>query len=215
MPQYFEANPDTPSNRKTVDYRINGINFSFVTDTAVFSKTSVDKGTDLLLESAIADIKKRGPGRDESLLDLGCGWGVVGIVMKTVFTLFDVTCVDVNSRAVGLAKENAKLNLRAPDTIMVSDVLAAVPEDKMFDTVITNPPVRAGKKTVFEFYDQSYAHMKEGGAIYVVLQRKQGADSTKKRLTELFGNCETIDIKGGYHVMKSVKEAKNAAVHDN
>lgn len=205
MPQYFEANPETPSNRKFVDYRINGINFRFVTDTAVFSKTSVDKGTDLLLESVIADIKKRGPGRDESLLDLGCGWGVVGIVMKTVFTLFDVTCVDVNSRAVALTRENAKLNLNTPDTIMESDVLAAVPEDKLFDTVVTNPPVRAGKKTVFAFYEQAYEHMKEGSAIYVVLQRKQGADSTKKKLTELYGNCETVDIKGGYHVMKSVK----------
>lgn len=205
MPQYFEANPDTPSNRRTVDYRINGINFTFMTDTAVFSKTSVDKGTDLLLQTVIDDIKARGAGRDESLLDLGCGWGVVGIVMKTVFTLFDVTCVDVNSRAVELTKENAKLNLRAPDTIMVSDVLKAVPEDKLFDTVITNPPVRAGKKTVFEFYEQSYAHLKEGGVIYVVLQRKQGADSTKKKLNELFGNCVTLDIKGGYHVMKAVR----------
>lgn len=212
MPQYFEANPETPSNRKHVDYRINGINFKFVTDTAVFSKTAVDKGTDLLLESTIADIKKRGAGRNESLLDLGCGWGVVGIVMKTVFTLFDVTCVDVNTRAVALAKENAKLNLNAPDTIMVSDILASVPEDKLFDTVITNPPVRAGKKTVFAFYEQSYAHMKEGGAIYVVLQRKQGADSTKKKLNEMFGNCETINIKGGYHVMKSVKGTKDASI---
>jgi 16S rRNA (guanine1207-N2)-methyltransferase len=205
MPQYFEAIPDTPSNRKFVEYRINGINFKFVTDTAVFSKTAVDKGTDLLLESTIADIKERVPGRNESLLDLGCGWGVVGIVMKTVFTLFDVTCVDVNTRAVALAKENARMNLRAPDHILVSDILKEIPEDKLFDTVMTNPPVRAGKKTVFAFYEQSYAHLKEGGAIYVVLQRKQGADSTKKKLTELFGNCETVDIKGGYHVMKSVK----------
>ena len=84
-------------------------------------------------------------------------------------------------------------------------MLAAVPEDKLFDTVVTNPPVRAGKKTVFAFYEQAYEHMKEGGAIYVVLQRKQGADSTKKKLTELYGNCETAEIKGGYHVMKSVK----------
>ena len=205
MPQYFEPNPDTESRRRIIDYRINGINFKFTTDTSVFSKTAVDKGTDLLLNSAIEDIKRRGPGRDESLLDLGCGWGVVGIVMKSVFTLFDVTCVDINSRAVALTKENAGLNLRSPDTIIQSDILKALPEDKLFDTVITNPPVRAGKKTVFEFYEQSFAHMKEGGAIYVVLQRKQGADSSKKKLDELFGNCETIDIKGGYHIMKSVK----------
>ena len=207
MPQYFESDPTTPSDRRLIDYRINGINFKFVTDTAVFSKTAVDKGTDLLLNSVIEDIKKRGPGRDESLLDLGCGWGVVGIVMKSVFTLFDVTCVDVNSRAVQLARENAGLNPKAPDHIMVSDILDKGPEDKLFDTIMTNPPVRAGKQTVFAFYDQAYAHMKDGAALYVVLQRKQGADSTKKRLNELFGNCTTVDIKGGYHVMKSVKGA--------
>ena len=140
----------------------------------------------------------------KKVLDYGCGEGWAGIALNKSGCK-DVTCVDVNTRAVALAKENAKLNLRAPDTIMVSDILEAVPADKMFDTVITNPPVRAGKKIVFAFYEQSYAHMKEGGAIYVVLQRKQGADSSKKKLTELFGNCETIDIKGGYHVMKSVK----------
>lgn len=212
MPQYFESEPVTPSSKRTIDYRIDGKNFSFVTDTAVFSKTQVDKGTDLLLHSAIEDIKGRGPGRDESLLDLGCGWGVVGIVMKSVFTLFDITCVDVNSRAVALTKQNWELNSKKPEAVLTSDVLDAIPEDKLFDTVVTNPPVRAGKKTVFAFYEQSYAHMKEGAAIYVVLQRKQGADSSKKKLTELFGNCETIDIKGGYHVMKSVKGNDGAAV---
>ena len=206
MPQYFDKEPDTASERRYVDYRINGMNFRFVTDTSVFSRTSVDKGTDLLLNAVIDDIKERRARRDERLLDLGCGWGVVGIVMKSVFTLFDVTCVDINSRAVALASENAKLNLRAPDKIVQSDVLEAIGEDELFDTVITNPPVRAGKQTVFAFYEQAYSHLKENGAIYVVLQRKQGADSTKKKLTELYGNCETIAIKGGYHVMKSVKK---------
>ncbi|MBR1796468.1 MAG: class I SAM-dependent methyltransferase [Clostridiales bacterium] len=212
MPQYFEAVPETPSDRKVIDYRINGMNFRFTTDTAVFSKSSVDKGTELLLEAVIDDIKSRGAGRDESLLDLGCGWGVVGIVLKSVFTLFEVTSVDINSRAVALTRENARLNLNSPDKIYVSDVLTSVPEEKLFDTVVTNPPVRAGKKTVFAFYEQSYEHLKENGAIYVVLQRKQGADSTKRKLQELFGNCETISIKGGYHVMKSVKVNKDAAL---
>ena len=205
MPQYFEKDPETKSKRKTVDYRINGMNFRFLTDTAVFSRDSVDRGTDILLHAVIKDIKKRGPGRDESLLDLGCGWGVVGIVMKSVFTLFDVTCVDINSRAVALARENSKTNPASPDQILESDILENIPEDKLFDTVITNPPVRAGKKTVFAFYEQAFAHLKDGGAIYVVLQRKQGSDSTGKKLIELYGNCETIDIEGGYHVMKSVR----------
>ena len=87
-----------------------------------------------------------------------------------------------------------------------SDVLSALGEGEMFDVVITNPPVRAGKKTVFAFYDQAFEHMNPGSTIYVVLQRKQGAPSSFKKLEELFGNCETLEISGGYHVMKSVKE---------
>ena len=202
---YFDPDPVAPSNKKHVEYRVNGLNFKFVTDSAVFCKTCVDKGTDLMIQTTIDDIKKRGAGRNERLLDLGCGWGVVGIVMKSIFTLFDVTCVDVNSRAVSLAKENAGLNPKKPDRILVSDILAALPEDDLYDTVMTNPPVRAGKATVFAFYEQAKSHMKDGGAIYVVLQRKQGADSTKKKLQELFGNCEVLSIDGGYRVMKSVK----------
>ena len=117
----------------------------------------------------------------------------------------DVTGVDVNSRAVGLAVENAGFNGVKAD-FMVSDVLDKIPEDKKFDYIATNPPVRAGKKTVFAFYEQAYAHLENGGSFYCVLQRKQGAPSTASKLTELFGNCETLEIDGGYRVMKSVKD---------
>lgn len=206
MAHYFDAQPTTESDKKTVDYRVNGMNFSFVTDSNTFSRSGVDKGTDLMITTVIDDIKARGAHKGERLLDLGCGWGVVGITMKKVFMAFDVTQTDVNARAVGLAKENAKNNGVKIDFQVAGDVLSGVPEDKMFDIVMTNPPVRAGKKVVFEFYEQAYKHMVEGASIYVVLQRKQGAPSSEKKLTELFGNCETIAISGGYHIMKSIKE---------
>ena len=138
------------------------------------------------------------------VLDLGCGMGVVGIVIKNCFMGFSVSGVDVNSRAVGLAQENAERN-GVPVDFKQSDVLSAIPEDQLFDMVATNPPVRAGKATVFRFYEEAYSRMKGGAAIYVVLQRKQGAPSTEKKLTELFGNCETLGIEGGYRVMKAVK----------
>lgn len=206
MAHYYDSMPDTPSNRKFIDYRQNGINFRFVTDTNVFSRSEIDKGTDLMLESAIADIKARGARKGERLLDLGCGYGVVSTVMKSVFMSFDVTAVDVNNRAVALTKENAELNRLTLKKAVASDVLAALDKEDMFDVVLTNPPVRAGKQTVFAFYEQAFEHMVEGASIYVVLQRKQGAPSTEKKLIELFGNCETVAISGGYRVMKSVKE---------
>ena len=86
-----------------------------------------------------------------------------------------------------------------------SDILDKISDSVQFDVVATNPPVRAGKATVFRFYDEAFARMKDGAAIYVVLQRKQGAPSTERKLNELFGNCETLAIKGGYRVMKAVK----------
>lgn len=207
MAHYFDKDPDTISDRRYIAYRQHGRDFRFVTDTDVFSRNDVDKGTDILLKTSIADIKARGAKKGERLLDLGCGYGVVGIVMKSVFVNFDVIQADINSRAVSLTKENCELNGIRTDKVLQSNVLQELSDDDLFDIVITNPPVRAGKKTVFEFYEQAYAHMKEGGSIYVVLQRKQGAPSSEKKLNELFGNCETLEIEGGYHIMRSVKEA--------
>ncbi|MBO4637560.1 MAG: class I SAM-dependent methyltransferase [Clostridiales bacterium] len=207
MPHYFDADPLAPSDRKTITCRVNGINFEFVTDTNVFCRDEVDRGSMLLIEAAAEDIKAGGSRKDSKLLDLGCGWGAVGVIMKRLFMKFDVTSVDVNARAVALTKENYALNNVKPYECKVSDVLADIDEGEMFDYVITNPPVRAGKKTVFMFYEQAFSHMKEGSSIYVVLQRKQGAPSSEKKLNELFGNCETLEISGGYRVMKATKES--------
>ncbi|MBO4460248.1 MAG: class I SAM-dependent methyltransferase [Clostridiales bacterium] len=206
MAHYFDGDPVTAENRKLITYRVNGIDFEFISDTSVFSRHQTDFGTDLMLKAVIEDIKKNKDRiTDRSFLDLGCGIGTVGIVIKKCFMKMDVTGVDVNSRAVGLAVENAGYNGVKAD-FMVSDVLDKIPEDKKFDYIATNPPVRAGKKTVFAFYEQAYAHLENGGSFYCVLQRKQGAPSTASKLTELFGNCETLEIDGGYRVMKSVKD---------
>jgi len=206
MAHYYDGNPDTPEDRKLISYRINGIDFEFVSDTSVFSRHQTDFGTDLMLNAVIEDIKQnKDKITDRTFLDLGCGIGTVGIVIKKCFMKMDVYGVDVNTRAVGLAKENAGFNGVKVD-FMVSDVLDALPEDKIFDYIATNPPVRAGKKTVFSFYEQAYQHLAPGGVFYCVLQRKQGAPSTAAKLMELFGNCETLEIDGGYRVMKSVRD---------
>ena len=203
MTQYFDPNPTTPSDRKVIPYRMNGINFEFSTDTSVFSRKEVDFGTNLLIDTLVKDIKARGP-KMERFVDLGCGVGIVGIVIKSCFMAFDVTGVDINSRAVALARENA-INNGVNCRFMSSDILFGV-RDEHFDIIATNPPVRAGKKTVFGFYEQAYDVLNPGGYLYVVLQRKQGAPSTMAKLEELFGNCETLSIDGGYRVMRSRKE---------
>jgi len=201
MAHYYDENPTTKSDRKIIPYRMNGINFEFVTDTDVFSRNGVDFGSNLMIEEMIKDIKESGKF-PASFMDLGCGVGVVGVVMKSVFMKMEVTGADVNSRAVSLSNENARLNGVKCDFV-ISDGFGKI--EKKFDVVATNPPVRAGKQTIFRFYEEAYEHLNEGGAIYVVLQRKQGAPSTEKKLIEIFGNCVTIGIDAGYRVMKSVK----------
>lgn len=200
---YYDSDPLTQSDRRIIKYRQYGINFEFITDTNVFSKSQVDFGSDLMLTAMIKDLKSR-KVKVTSFLDLGCGYGVVGCVMKSVYMASDVTCLDVNNRSVGLTKENSELN-GTPLRALSSDCLSALGKDEMFDVVATNPPVRAGKQTVFAFYEQSYAHLKQGGSLYVVLQRKQGAPSTEKKLNELFGNCTTVEIEAGYRVMRADK----------
>lgn len=202
MAHYFEENPTTPSDPKSISLRVHGIDFVFTSDADVFSKKKVDFGTTLLLETATADLHHRCI-RKGRLLDLGCGYGVIGITMKRVFPAMDVVMADINQRALALTAENAKTNHCPYVSIVSSDGWSQLTDS--FDVVITNPPVRAGKKTVFAFYDGAFEHLSPGGLLYVVLQKKQGAPSTLAHLETLFGNCEVMVKEVGYWIMRSQK----------
>lgn len=204
MAHYYEENPQGESDRHVIQARMHGMDFFFTTDAEVFSKKFLDFGSRTLLETAIEDLsalnRKKG-----KFLDLGCGYGPVGIIMKRVFPSMEVTMVDINERALALARENAETNGVKCVDVHKSDGCASV--EGLYDVVLTNPPVRAGKQTVFAFYDGAYEHLNEGGLLYVVLQKKQGAPSSEKYLLEKFGNCAIIAKESGYWIMKSVKAA--------
>ena len=204
MSHYYEEKPVTPSERREIEARFHGINFRFATDTDVFSKRAVDFGTRLMIESAQRILTEEG-FRGGRILDLGCGYGVIGIVMKRIFPSSDVTLADINSRALELSRENAAANNAAFVTILSSDAWNSI--TGTFDLIMTNPPVRAGKQTVFAFYDGAFEHLAPGGSIFVVLQKKQGAPSTEKKLMELFGNCEIVDKDSGYWILRSIKRS--------
>ena len=145
MTQYFDPNPTTASDRKVIPYRMNGINFEFTTDSSVFSRKEVDFGTNLLIDTLVKDIKSRGP-KMERFVDLGCGVGIVGIVIKSCFMAFDVTGVDINSRAVALARENAANN-GVNCRFMSSDILFGV-RDEHFATFFIYRPLSPCRKNV-------------------------------------------------------------------
>jgi len=199
---YFDEKPDTPSNKNIIQSRISGLDFVFTTDSGVFSKNGIDFGSALLLETAIEDLKKL-KRKNLSVLDFGCGYGPVGIVLKRVFPDIVLSMTDINERALELAVKNASDNHVRFVNIFLSDAHDKIAGE--YDIILTNPPIRAGKKQVFNFYEKSFELLKDDGIIYVVIQKKQGAPSSEQRLRELFGNCEVIAKKSGYRILKSVK----------
>jgi len=197
MAHYYHENPNTKSQRADIEYYFDGKLFRFVTDTDVFSRKGVDFGSDLLLKTVSAELQKRNISGGR-LLDLGCGYGVVGVVMQSFFPEMKVVLADINKRALSLSSENAEKNHAKEVEIISSDGWSGL--EQSFDFVLTNPPVRAGKDVVFSFYEGAFSHLNEGGTLYVVLQKKQGAPSSIAFLEKLFGNCEVLEKDAGYWI---------------
>ena len=108
-----------------------------------------------------------------------------------------------NERALSLARKNIKLNNLDNIKIVESDGFEKILED--YDVIVTNPPIRAGKAVIYKMYEDAYNHLKPNGVLYLVINKKHGAPSTKDHLTQIFGNCEVLDKKTGFNVMKCVK----------
>ena len=211
MAHYYDSNPESAHQPKTLSVRIDGLNLTFHTDSGVFSKNQLDFGTSLLIETVLSDTRRSGRQMHGHLLDLGCGYGPVGIVFKRLFPALSVVMVDINKRAVDLARLNASENQIRYADIRTSDGFSDIKPDELFDYVLTNPPIRAGKKTVHAFFEGAWAHLKPGGHLYVVIQKKQGAPSAQTKLEALFGNCEVVGKKSGYWILRSILMAQDSS----
>ncbi|GAB6992504.1 class I SAM-dependent methyltransferase [Paenibacillus pini] len=198
MPQHYYSNkPDAQHDRKTLDELLRGEKYRFISDAGVFSKKGVDFGSKVLIEAMDIPV-------NADVLDLGCGYGPIGLSAARLAHKGHVIMLDVNSRAVQLAKENANLNGIHNVTILESDLFDAV-EGKLFDVVLTNPPIRAGKETVHAIFEQAWEHLRDNGSIWVVIQKKQGAPSAKTKLESLFGKVEEVTKDKGYRIFKATK----------
>lgn len=197
MAHYFDENPQANHQTRELEVRIHGIDFRFITDSGVFSRSRLDYGTELLIEAVIADQPKM-VGR---LIDLGCGYGPVGIIFKRVYPALDVTLCDVNQRALTLARQNARANQVAYLTVLQSDILANVAGP--VDYILTNPPIRAGKAVVHRFFCEAREKLVPGGVLYVVIQKKQGAPSALTKLKELFTEALVIEHSAGYWIIRA------------
>lgn len=202
MNHYFSEKPEIKSEKRIIKYTIQNKKFEFITDNGVFSKSKVDFGTDLMLNEFL---KKNRNLKSEGIkiLDIGCGYGVVSVILKSFYPEASVTLSDVNERALELSEENLKkYNINGYE-IIKSDVFEKI--EGKFDMILSNPPIRAGKDTIFKIYTEAYEHLNKDGEFYCVIQTKHGAKSTQKKLVEIFGNCDTVTIDGGYRIFLSKK----------
>ena len=208
MSHYFSEKQEVKSDRKIIKYEIENKNFEFVTDNGVFSKTKVDFGTDVMLKVFLREnMNKKNQKFD--VLDIGCGYGVVTVIVKAFFENVKTVSSDVNERALELTTENLLKNEVVKDENNDFEVRKSFVFDNIsekFDVILSNPPIRAGKQTIFQIYEQSFEHLNENGEFYCVIQTKHGAKSTQKKLEEVFGNCKTLEINAGYRIFRSIKK---------
>ena len=194
--QYFENNTNLQSEIRKISYFFKGTELTFFADNGVFSKGGIDFGSNLLLKT----VNLSGASK---VLDVGCGYGTIGITLAKIYKKIDVTMVDVNKRAIGLCelaiKENNILNAR----VFESNVYENVTDT--YDLIISNPPIRAGKNVVHGIILGAYERLNCGGAMWCVIQKKQGADSAKKALKEVYKSVEVIEKDKGYEIIKAVK----------
>ncbi|MDR7080441.1 16S rRNA (guanine1207-N2)-methyltransferase [Neobacillus niacini] len=195
---YYSRTQKVESEPKYWDFTLRNKLFRFKTDNGVFSKKEVDFGSRLLIE--VFEL----PNVEGPVLDVGCGYGPIGLSIANNYPERNVHMIDVNERAIELAKANAEQNAVQNVEIYESDTLKSVKEFN-FAAILTNPPIRAGKKTVHDIFDQSYEHLVTSGELWVVIQKKQGAPSAIEKLKERFTTVETIDKAKGYFIIKAVK----------
>ncbi|MBS4221043.1 class I SAM-dependent methyltransferase [Bacillus sp. FJAT-49711] len=195
---YYTREPEVASDPKFWNVELRNHLFRFKTDQGVFSKGEVDFGSRLLIDT-FEPPKISGP-----ILDVGCGYGPIGLSIAKDLPDRVIHMVDVNQRAIGLAKENAEQNDIDNASIYESDRLENVIEEK-FSTILTNPPIRAGKEVVHSIFEQSFHHLESDGELWVVIQKKQGAPSAKAKLEEIFGNAEVVAKKKGYYILRTLK----------
>jgi len=195
---YYSKNPQSEYITETKQVTINNHTLTFTMGAGVFSKKSIDFGTRLLIESFQLPLKRG------SILDLGCGYGPIGITLGLEHPERQILMVDVNERAVLLAKQNAEQNNVPNVKVKQSDGFLKV-DKKHFAAIVSNPPIRAGKNVIYNLFKESWSNLLVGGELWLVIQKKQGAPSAIKYLSTIFNEVEIVTRKKGYFIIRAIK----------
>ena len=197
MSQYFDNDNNIRHNKRIIEFYFNDKNYNLYSDNGVFSKDKFDYGTKLLLDSI--DISKL----SGNVLDLGCGIGVVGIILGTINKNINIDMIDINDRALSLVRDNLTSN-KVKANVFVSDVYSNV--NKKYDYIITNPPIRAGKEVVRKFLLGGYDYLNDNGILYFVMRKDHGVKSMIKELENKY-NVTIINKDKGFFVILLTKKS--------
>lgn len=197
---YYTKNPETESKEASWTFPLRGREFRFISDSGVFSKKTVDFGSRLLIETFRLNEEVAG-----DILDVGCGYGPMGLALAYAYPARLVEMVDVNERAMSLARRNAEANNIRNVKVYESNTYDQVPEERQFAAIVSNPPIRAGKQVVHRILSEARVHLLPGGTLTVVIQKKQGAPSAEQKMLDVFGNVAVIARDKGYWIIQSVK----------
>ena len=190
MEHYFTNNDNLKSEKRIIKYSYGSFDFSFVSDNGVFSKNKIDYGSRLLVETYLKNKKEI-----TNFLDVGCGYGFISIVLSKILKVKGLG-VDVNKRALKLAEKNA-LNNNVSVSFKMSDIYENVKEK--YDLIITNPPIRAGKKVVLEFLRQAKEYLNPEGELWVVIRKDAGCKSIIKEINTLY-KIEIKEKSKGFYI---------------
>ena len=195
MNHYFTNDNNLKSNKKIMNINFNNRTLQLYTDNGVFSKEHFDYGSKLLITNFIKEEQKG------KVLDLGCGYGVIGIILSDNKNLF-IDMVDINTRAVELSKENLKLNKVENAKCFESNIYEQV--KGKYNYIITNPPIRAGKETIRKFLFGGLEHLEENGEIWFVMRKDHGVKSMIKELEKSY-SVKIIDKDKGFYIIQLKK----------
>ncbi len=198
MSHYFQDDPNLVSNIKEISFEINGITMRLLTDNGVFSKNNVDEGSYAFLKVLLPlDL-------GNTILDLGCGYGTIGLTLAKAHEKARITLADVNPRAVALCERNAGLlNLSPRVTILQSDIYEKI--EGPYDSIVVNPPIRAGKLVTYRMYEEAKQYLIDGGSLYIVIRKAQGAESASRYIETIFGNVTLLKRDKGYYIYRATK----------
>lgn len=191
---YYSHTPKSEHDIRVIHAQLRSRPFTFMTDSSVFSKRGVDYGTRALIKHLPLPMVG-------AVLDVGCGYGPIGLIVAALSPQAEVTMVDVNRRALELCRKNAEKNNTEHVEIMESDGLCAL-EGRRFNYVLTNPPVRAGKRVIYRIFEQVSAQLHSRGEFWLVMHKKQGAPSAIKKLQTHFSEVTVIAREKGYAVIR-------------